>query len=36
MIRLAPDLTLPLDAVTQTLLVVGKRGSGKSNTARPA
>lgn len=32
-LHLARDLTLPLDAVTQTFLVVGKRGSGKSNTA---
>lgn len=32
-LKLANDLTLPLDAVTQTFLVVGKRGSGKSNTA---
>jgi hypothetical protein len=32
-LRLAADLALPLDAVTQTFLIVGKRGSGKSNTA---
>lgn len=32
-LRLATDLVLPSDAVTQTFLVVGKRGSGKSNTA---
>ena len=32
-LKLAADLSLPLDAVTQTFLVVGKRGSGKSNTA---
>lgn len=32
-LTLAKDLQLPLDAVTQTFLVVGKRGSGKSNTA---
>lgn len=32
-LTLAPDLTLPIDAVTQTFLIVGKRGSGKSNTA---
>lgn len=32
-LKLADDLALPLDAVTQTFLVVGKRGSGKSNTA---
>ena len=33
MLKLAKDLSLPVDAVTQTFLVVGKRGSGKSNTA---
>jgi hypothetical protein len=32
-IRLAEALALPADAVTQTFLIVGKRGSGKSNTA---
>src|SRR5579862_271900 len=32
-LKLGDDLSLPLDAVTQTFLVVGKRGSGKSNTA---
>jgi hypothetical protein len=32
-LKLAKDLSFPLDAVTQTFLVVGKRGSGKSNTA---
>lgn len=32
-LKIANDITLPLDAVTQTFLVVGKRGSGKSNTA---
>lgn len=32
-IRLSPDVTLPLDAVTQTFAVLGKRGSGKTNTA---
>jgi hypothetical protein len=32
-LHLAHDLTLPTDAVTQTFLIVGKRGSGKSNTA---
>jgi hypothetical protein len=32
-IKIADDLSLPLDAVTQTFLIVGKRGSGKSNTA---
>jgi hypothetical protein len=32
-LHLSEDLSLPLDAVTQTFLIVGKRGSGKSNTA---
>jgi hypothetical protein len=32
-LKLADDLLLPPDAVTQTFLIVGKRGSGKSNTA---
>lgn len=32
-IRLSPDVTLPVDAVTQTFAVLGKRGSGKTNTA---
>jgi hypothetical protein len=32
-LTLAKDLKLPIDAVTQTFLIVGKRGSGKSNTA---
>lgn len=32
-LKLADDLSLPLDAITQTFLIVGKRGSGKSNTA---
>lgn len=32
-LRLATGLSLPLDAATQTLLIVGKRGSGKSSTA---
>lgn len=32
-LHLAPSLSIPADVVTQTLLVVGKRGSGKSNTA---
>ncbi|MFB3816117.1 MAG: hypothetical protein ACE147_00520 [Candidatus Methylomirabilales bacterium] len=31
-LRIADGLSLPLDFATQTLLVVGKRGSGKSNT----
>lgn len=33
MIRLAPDLALPVDAGTQTVAIFGKRGSGKTNTA---
>jgi len=32
-LKIAEGLSLPLDAVTQTFLIVGKRGSGKSNTA---
>ena len=32
-IRLSPDITLPVDCVTQTFAVLGKRGSGKTNTA---
>lgn len=32
-LRLSKDLTLPLEAVTQTFLIVGKRGSGKTSTA---
>lgn len=32
-IRLSHDVVLPLDAVTQTFAVLGKRGSGKTNTA---
>lgn len=31
-IRLAADLVMPLDAVTETLLILGKRGTGKTNT----
>jgi len=32
-LHLAKDLALPLDAVTQTFAIFGKRGSGKSNGA---
>lgn len=32
-LRLSSSLALPVDAATQTFLVVGKRGSGKSTTA---
>src|SRR5438132_11560696 len=31
-LQLAEDLTLPLEAVTQTFAVLGMRGSGKSYT----
>jgi hypothetical protein len=32
-LHIAADLALPLDAVTETFLILGKRGSGKTNTA---
>jgi hypothetical protein len=32
-LRIADDLALPLDAATETFAILGKRGSGKSNTA---
>ncbi len=32
-LQIAADLALPLDAVTQTFVIVGVRGSGKSTTA---
>lgn len=32
-LKLSKDLSFPIDAITQTFLIVGKRGSGKSNTA---
>lgn len=32
-LRLSPDVALSPDAVTQTFAVLGKRGSGKTNTA---
>src|SRR5262245_24217903 len=32
MLHLGEDLRMPLEAATQTFLVVGKRGSGKSTT----
>lgn len=32
-LRLAGDLTLPLDAVTETFAILGQRGSGKTTTA---
>lgn len=32
-IRLSPEVALPLDAVTQTFAILGKRGSGKTNSA---
>lgn len=31
---IAPDLALPIDAVTETFAILGKRGSGKTTTAR--
>jgi hypothetical protein len=32
-LQLAPDLTTPIDLVTETIAVLGIRGSGKTNTA---
>jgi hypothetical protein len=32
-LRIADDLTLPIDAVTETFLIFGKRGSGKTATS---
>lgn len=32
-LKIGEKLSLPIDAITQTFLIVGKRGSGKSNTA---
>jgi hypothetical protein len=32
-LRVSPDLALPLDAVTETFLILGKRGAGKTNAA---
>lgn len=32
-INLASDLALPIDAITQTFAILGKRGRGKTNTA---
>jgi hypothetical protein len=32
-LRLAPTFTLPVEAVTQAFAVLGRRGSGKTNTA---
>lgn len=32
-VRLSDDVAFPVDVATETLLVLGKRGSGKSNTA---
>jgi hypothetical protein len=32
-LRIAPDLALPLEAVTETIAILGIRGSGKTNTA---
>jgi len=33
-LRIAPNLSLPLEAVTQTFGILGKRGGGKSYTAK--
>lgn len=33
-LRLAADLVLPLQAVTETFAILGKRGMGKNTTAR--
>jgi len=30
-LRLSPELTLPLDAITSTLIVYGGKGMGKTN-----
>ncbi len=32
-LRIAPDLRLPLEAITETVAILGIRGSGKTNTA---
>jgi hypothetical protein len=32
-LHLAPGLPLPLDAVTETFLILGTRGFGKTSTA---
>lgn len=32
-LRLSPDLTIPLEAITETIAILGIRGSGKTNTA---
>lgn len=33
MLEISPDLGLPIDAVTETFLIFGKRGSGKTSTS---
>lgn len=33
MLRLSPDLTLPVDAVTGTFGILATKGAGKSNAA---
>ena len=33
-LHIAPDLELPLDAVTQTFGILAMRGAGKTNLAR--
>ena len=32
-LRIADDLAIPIDAVTETFLIFGKRGSGKTTTS---
>lgn len=32
-LRIAPDLALPIEAVTETFAILAKRGKGKTNTA---
>jgi len=32
-LRISPDLAFPVDVVTETLLIIAKRGSGKTHTA---
>lgn len=34
MLKISPELSLPLDAVTQTFGILAVRGAGKTNTAR--
>jgi hypothetical protein len=32
-LEIAPNLVLPIDAVTQTIAIMSKRGTGKTHTA---